>query len=256
MNAPALPISVQIHSVRAIDGLARQLDAIAAAGYQYVELVGTHLDHAADTLAQLDARGLKPSSSHVGITALRERFDAVMTACAALGITQLFMPSVPVEERDSGAVYWSALGRELGRFSRWAGEYGIGLGYHNHDWEFRQKEGAVTALELLFDGAADSPLSWQVDLAWLVRAGADPKAWLLRYRDRIVSVHAKDLARAGEKLDEDGWADVGSGTLDWSDLWRAARDAGARLLVAEHDKPNDPERFLRASHAFLSGLKG
>lgn len=256
MNAHTLPISIQIYSVRMIDGLERQLDAVAAAGYRHVELIGAHLDDAAGTRAKLDARGLTPSSSHVSIAALRERFDPVMDACRTIGITQLFMPSVPLEERDSGGAYWSALGRELGQFSHRAKEYGIALGYHNHDWELRQKESGVTALELLFDGAANSPLTWQVDVAWLARAGVDPKAWLHRYRDRVVSAHAKDLAPAGEKLDEGGWADVGSGILDWDDLWLAARDAGAKCLVAEHDKPNDPERFLRASYAFLSNLKG
>ena len=255
MTARTLAISVQIYSLRTIIGLDRQLDAAAVAGYRHVELIGAHLDNAADTRAKLDARGLKPSSSHVSIAALRERFDAVMKACGTLGITQLFMPSVPLEERNSGGAYWSALGRELGQFSCRAKEYGIALGYHNHNWELKQKDGGVTALELLFDGAADSPLTWQVDVAWLVRAGVDPTLWMQRYRDRIVSVHAKDLAPGGERLDEDGWADVGSGILNWNELWLACRDAGAKWLVAEHDRPNDPERFLRASYGFLSNLK-
>ncbi|MES2932505.1 MAG: sugar phosphate isomerase/epimerase, partial [Pseudomonadota bacterium] len=141
---------------------------------------------------------------------MRNCFEAVMEACQALGFTQLFMPSVPPEERDSDGAYWLAMGRELGQFSHQARQYGIALGYHNHNWELRQKEGGNTALELLFDGAADSPLTWQSDVAWLVRGGADPFALLQRYRERVVSVHVKDLAVAGEKLDEDGWADVGS----------------------------------------------
>ena len=86
--------------------------------------------------------------------------------------------------------------------------------------------------------------------------GADPLAWMKREAGRIVSLHAKDLAPAGEKLDEDGWADVGTGSLDWPTLARAGRDAGARWLVAEHDKPNDPARFARNSQAFLSTLGG
>ena len=56
-------------------------------------------------------------------------------------------------------------------------------------------------------------------------------------------------ARPGENVDEDGWADVGSGVLDWKALSLAARNAGAQWLVAEHDKPNDPARFTRASFA-------
>jgi sugar phosphate isomerase/epimerase len=74
------------------------------------------------------------------------------------------------------------------------------------------------------------------------------------HRDRVTSAHAKDLAPAGELLDEDGWADVGTGVLDWHQLAALCLDAGARWLVAEHDKPSDPERFANRSYQFLSAL--
>ncbi|MDO8777684.1 MAG: sugar phosphate isomerase/epimerase [Burkholderiaceae bacterium] len=254
----ALPISIQLYSLRNIEGLDQQLDVVQAAGYRHVELIGSHLDDAANTKAALDQRGLKVSSGHVSMAALRERPDAILAACKLLGFDLLLMPVVPVPERESGADYWLALGRELGALSQKFKQQGITLGYHNHHWELLVKEGGKTALELLFEGAAQteggSPLVWQVDVAWLVRGGVDPAEWLNRYRDRVVSVHAKDLAPSGEKLDEDGWADVGSGVLDWHRLVRVCREAGAQWLVAEHDKPNDPVRFTRASYAFLNSL--
>jgi sugar phosphate isomerase/epimerase len=249
-----LPISIQIYSLRNQNGLATQLDTVAAAGYRHVELTGSHLDDAAATRAALEARELQVSSSHVSLEALRERPAQVLEACKTLGFTQLFMPAVPPAERDSDGDYWLALGRELGAAAHRFADQGIALGYHNHHWELQPKAGGVNALELLFQGAADSPLSWQMDVAWLVRGGADPLLWMKREAGRIVSLHAKDLAPTGEKLDEDGWADVGSGTLDWHTLARAGRDAGAKWLVAEHDKPNDPVRFARNSQAFLSKL--
>lgn len=253
-TSQALPISIQLYSLRNIEGLEPQLDVVQAAGYRHVELIGSHLDDAAGTKARLDARGLTPSSSHVGMAALREKPEAIAAACQLLGIKQLFMPSVPPDERDSPAEYWAALGRELGQLALTFKAQGIDLGYHNHHWELQRKADGRTALECLFEGARDTPLTWQADVAWLVRGGVDPAEWLNRYRDRVVSVHAKDLAPSGEKLDEDGWADVGSGVLDWHRLARVCREAGAQWLVAEHDKPNDPVRFTRASYAFLSSL--
>lgn len=254
--AQALPISIQIYSLRNLGNLDQELDTVAAAGYQYAELIGAHLDDAANVRAKLDARGLKASSSHVSLDALRTRFDTIVAACKTLGFTQLFMPSVPPDQRDSEGPYWSALGNELGDYARRFAEQGISLGYHNHNWELKEKGGGKNALELLFDGASDSPLKWQVDVAWLVRGGADPKVWLERYSDRVVSVHAKDIAPQGQALDEDGWADVGTGVLDWHDLADASRTAGARWLVAEHDKPSDPTRFANASFKFLNSLNG
>ena len=88
-----------------------------------------------------------------------------------------------------------------------------------------------------------------------MRGGAEPEPWLRRYSDRLASAHVKDIAPAGTKLDEDGWADVGAGVLDWRELWTLCRACGAQWMVVEHDKPSDPERCARASFAYLSKLQ-
>jgi sugar phosphate isomerase/epimerase len=248
-------ISIQLYSLRTLPTLDAILDTAQAAGYRYVELIGSHLDDAANVKVALEQRGLKVSSAHVGMAALRERFDVIMRACQTLGFSKLYMPSVPPEERDSPEPYWTALGRELAQMAWRAQSHGMELGYHNHHWELKPQANGKTALECLFAGAGNSPLKWQVDVAWLVRGGADPLDWFAKCQDRINAVHAKDLAPAGTKLDEDGWDDVGHGVLDWRGKLAAASAAhGAQWWVAEHDKPNDPARFAQRSCAFLSSL--
>jgi sugar phosphate isomerase/epimerase len=247
-------LSIQLYTMRSLGDLDRILDAVAAAGYRHVETIGSQLDDAATTKAKLDARGLNVSSSHVSLDALRERPDAVIEASRTLGVDQLFMPAVPPDQRAMAAHGWRALGQELGQISERLRGQGIELGYHNHHWELEPKDGARTALELIFEAAEGSPLTWQADVAWLVRGGVEPKAWLNRYRSRLTSAHVKDIAPAGQNRDEDGWADIGSGVLDWRELWQCCRDAGARWMVVEHDKPKDPARTARASFAFLTGM--
>jgi sugar phosphate isomerase/epimerase len=247
-------LSIQLYTLRSLGELDRILDAVKKAGYSHVETVGTHLDDADNVRAKLEARSLKVSSSHVSLAALRERPDAVISASRLLGLDQLFMPAVPSEQRHSGAPFWRALGRELGEIAERMRDDGIDFGYHNHAWELSPKEGARTALELIFEGAEGSPLAWQVDIAWLVRGGLDPKEWMNRYRGRLISAHVKDIALQGQNLDQDGWADVGAGVLDWRDLWPAARAAGARWMVVEHDKPADPAQSARASYDFITRM--
>ena len=41
---------------------------------------------------------------HVGLAALREKFDATVAACRAIGIGQLFMPAVPPDQRGMDGV--------------------------------------------------------------------------------------------------------------------------------------------------------
>ena len=58
------------------------------------------------------------------------------------------------------------------------------------------------------------------------------------------------MAIPGEGLDEDGWADVGHGTIDWAGLIKALRaKTPAKYYVMEQDNPNDIERFASRSLA-------
>jgi sugar phosphate isomerase/epimerase len=248
----ARDLSIQLYSLRAYRDLEGQLEALAELGFQQVETIGGHLADAKATRALLDRFGFRAPTGHVGLADLRERPDWVIGQAATVGIEQLFMPAVPPAERDGQpADYWRALGAELGELAqRWAGK-GPALGYHNHHWELVAYADGTTPLEHLFAGAAGSPLGWEADLAWLVRGGADPVAWMERHRDQLVAVHVKDLAPEGQNVDEDGWATIGAGRLDWPSLWRESLARGARFMVLEHDKPEDPIGFARESRAFL-----
>ena len=64
-------------------------------------------------------------------------------------------------------------------------------------------------------------------------------------------MHVKDIAPAGEAADEDGWADLGAGTVDWAGLIGAlkARRCGSaswsttiRATTGASRKPRSPPR--------------
>ncbi len=244
-------LSIQLYSMRNHGDLDRQLSALAGLGYRRVETVAGHIADAPGTRARLDAHGLTAPTGHVPLVELRTRPDWVVDQAKTLGIVQLFMPAVPVEERDQPAERWRSVGAELADLAERLAADGLRLGYHNHHWELAPYPDGSRPLEHLLDAASGSKLGWQADIAWLVRGEVEPVAWLERYRDRLVSAHVKDIAPEGQNLDEDGWADVGQGVLDWPTLWRAARSRGARWMVLEHDKPSDAVRFARVSRAFL-----
>jgi len=247
-------LSIQLYTLRELGDFDRILEAASHAGFRHVEMIGSHLDDPARTLRRLETHGLRASSSHVALAQLRQKPEAIMDACEILGIDELYMPAVPSEDRDMDGAGWRALGAELGDIADDLLAGGLRLGYHNHDWELQAKEGEKTALELIFEAAGESPLTWQADVAWLVRGHVEPEPWLTRYADRLRSAHIKDIAPEGENTDQDGWADVGFGTLDWPTLWEVCRNSGAGWMVVEHDKPADPAGSARRSYDFLSSM--
>ncbi|MDX3925884.1 MAG: sugar phosphate isomerase/epimerase [Shinella sp.] len=248
-------LSIQLYSLRHLGGLEAQLDAAARAGFTAVETIGSHLDDPRGLKAALDRRQLSAPSGHIGMPVLRNELQRVADAAGESGVMQLFMPAFPPEERDGDADAWRRAGAELGEIAVRLKDQGISLGYHNHHWELATLENGERPLRCLFEGAKGSPLVWQADIAWLARGGEDPKVWLREYADLLVSAHVKDQAPAGENEDEDGWCDVGSGILDWPDLWASATRHGARLMVIEHDNPKDPAGFAASSFTYLQKVR-
>ena len=247
-------VALQLYTLRTLPSFEAQLACAAAAGYRAVETLHDHgfeVDRLRDTLT---AHGLTVASSHVPFEVLERDPAAVATFHRALGTPLMVVPHLSPDQRGSTADAWRDVGRRLASLAPVCLDHGVRLGYHNHAFEIETFDGRV-ALDWLLEAAGET-VELELDVAWVARAGRDPLALLERYRGRCTRVHVKDLAPAGENLDEDGWADVGRGTLDWPALLETATETGAEWLVVEHDRPRDPAGSITRSLAFLRGLGG
>lgn len=249
-------LAVQMYTLRSLQTpLPELLAQIAAAGYTGIETFGPLEPEASALRALLDAAGLQVVSAHVSVDTLRNELPAVVAWHQALGNHTLVAPWLPPEQRPTDAAGWQALGAELATIGLRARDAGMQLLYHNHDFEMARFDGR-SALEWLIDGAdssAPGALGAELDLAWIVRGGADPQALLAAFAGRVPRAHAKDVAPAGTNEAEQGHADVGYGTIQWDAVLAAARAAGVDWLVVEHDAPTNPLRSIQRSAAYLAG---
>jgi sugar phosphate isomerase/epimerase len=150
--------------------------------------------------------------------------------------------------RPTDASGWTKFGEQLARIGEKVTGAGLTFGYHNHDFEFVPLPDGRYPMDVLLDAAPE--IACEADIAWIVRGGADPFPWLEKQGSRIIAVHLKDLAPPGENADEDGWADVGQGTMPWQRLLDTVRGkTRAGYFVVEHDNPKDIARFARRSMA-------
>jgi sugar phosphate isomerase/epimerase len=243
-------VSVQLYSLRSLGDLDAQLDAAVAAGFTHVELLQGHVEDAPATNEKLAARGLQASSAHLSMDGLRNKYQLLLDNSKQLGLHHVFMPAFLPAERVGGSAHWADRGRELGILARRFRSQGVRLGYHNHDWEFRTLPDGSLPIEHLFANSGDS-LFFELDIAWVVRGGADVSEWLERLKGKLLAVHVKDLAPHGENTDEGGWADVGAGTIDWPRYWQESLAAGAKNMVVEHDHPLDPAGSVTRSAQYI-----
>lgn len=243
--------------------IAEVLKIAAAAGYKYVEGYGG-LDASTKSglgglygdldafKAQLDANGLSMPTAHIGLD-LCSSPDHAFKIADALGTKVFVCPWLAPDMRPTDAAGWTAFGKKLSALAEPFIARGLTFGYHNHDFEFTPLVGGGYGMDALADAAPN--ISIEADIAWIYRGKADAFAWLEKYGQRLVAVHVKDVAAAGQNANEDGWADVGYGTLPWKELLALVKSkTTARYFVAEHDNPSDLTRFATRSIATVNSF--
>ncbi|OAP42700.1 xylose isomerase [Sinorhizobium glycinis] len=247
-------VSFQLYSARNFPPLAEVLSALGEAGYTQVEGYGALYASLTDGeiagfKSGLDRHGLTMPTAHFGIDMLETDPGRVLKIAQTLGIRAVYCPYLMPDQRPTDATGWRAFGARLQAAGKPFRDAGLDFGWHNHDFEFFPVADGSVPLDLIFAGGPE--LSWEADIAWIVRGSADPFAWISKYRSRITAVHVKDIAPKGENASEDGWADVGQGTLDWKALIQALSMTSAKYFIAEHDNPSDFRRFAKRSLASI-----
>lgn len=239
--------SYQLYSSRNFPPLEDTLQMLSSLGYAQVEGYGGLFGADADPFAirgLLDKNGLSMPTTHIGVDEIEANAAGVISLARVLGADTVFAPYLAAEQRPTDAKGWAAFAARLAEAGKPLLDAGLRFGWHNHDFELAQVDGEFV-LDLILGGSDD--VSLELDLAWVKVGGQDPVEWIAKHADRLVSVHLKDIAPKGEAEDEDSWADVGHGTMDWSGITVALKDTGVSYFVMEHDNPNDHERFARRS---------
>ncbi|MBX2886636.1 MAG: sugar phosphate isomerase/epimerase [Granulosicoccus sp.] len=245
--------SFQLYSARNFTPWKEAYKTIANAGYKEVEGFGGVYTDAMATRALLDEAGLSMPSGHFSIDALENQLSDSLKTASDLGFKTIYCPYLEQEDRPSNAADWKAFGKRLSDVGKRVNEGGFRFGWHNHDFEFIACDDGSIPMRSILNAAPD--IEWEIDVAWIVRAGSDPSTWIDEYGSRISAVHIKDIAANDENQDEDGWADIGHGTLNWESLLQQlSLNTKATVFAAEHDNPSDLARFAKRSIASLNSF--
>lgn len=246
-------ISFQLYSARKFPPLDPQLGTLAAIGFDAVEPYrGAYGDDPAGFRKKLDKAGLACPTAHVGLAELDSDRAGVIATAKTLGLETVIIPAVPQEERKQEAAGWKALAARLADHAAALQKSGLKLAWHNHAFEYVTLADGSRPIDQIL--AAPGVL-WEPDLGWIVRGGADIKGELAKFKGKVAAFHIKDLAPDGVTID-DGWTDIGAGTVDWKAIWPSIAASGANLLVLEHDEPSDWKAFAENSYRFLAGMTG
>jgi sugar phosphate isomerase/epimerase len=234
--APARSIGLQLYTVR--DIFARDpvgtLEQVARIGYRAVEFGGGNYDGMDHALLRrtMDRLHLTAPSAHVPYDMLTGRFADALNMVKALGCGTIVVPWLPPELRTE-AGFESVLAN-VRRFAVQARDAGLGLAYHNHDFEFTSRPGGVSLYDRLIAETDPALVKLELDLYWAVYAGQDPAALIDRLSGRLYAFHAKDM-RPDRSM-----AAVGAGTIDFASLFRRPGAVTVPHIFVEDDEAPAP----------------
>jgi len=234
--AQADKIGLQLYTVREIfaSDPVGTLQKVAKVGYREVEFGGGNyeaMDHAM-LRRTMDTLSLTCPSLHVPYPSLMNKFAASVTMVKTLGAQTVIMPWLSEDLRTEAA--WEQVLPNLKRLSAQLRSEGLGLAYHNHDFEFLNRSHGISLYDRLLRETDASELKFELDLYWAAHAGEDLKALIGRLGSRLYAFHVKDM-----KADK-SMAAVGTGRIDFASLFRLPGAQGVHHFYVENDQAPAP----------------
>jgi sugar phosphate isomerase/epimerase len=243
-------LGFQLYSARNTP-LDESLAMIAEAGYREVEGYRENVKDPDQLARLLRQHGLRMVSLHVGFDELQTNMKETLALARDLDINHLVCPYLDETRRPDTREGWSDIAATLVDINAQISSVGRDFAWHNHDFELVRLPDSSLPMRTLLDEVPD--MHWEIDVGWIARVGQDPASWMRTYLDRISAVHLKDVAAEGTCVDEDGWADVGHGTLDWTPIVAEMAKSDCEIVLVEHDNPSDLKRFVERSFTAASG---
>lgn len=198
--------------------------------------------------AYLASLGMSIKSCHCDI---EKDFERKAAEAAEIGIDYLICP-------------WKGPQKSIDDFKRFAEQFnakgevckkaGIRFAYHNHDYSFVSLDGQLPQ-DVMMQGTDPALVYFQMDMYWVVTAGADPVEWLKKYPNRFKLCHIKDRTKGAEG--KDASCTLGTGSIDYKSILKKARKYGMQYFVVEQEKyeGTTPIQSAVANAAYLRGVK-
>lgn len=253
------PIGLELYTVR--DHFAKDplgtLKKVAAIGYQLVEIAPGSKPAALDK--DLRTAHLVAPSGYFQVPKTIDDWKRSVDQAHDFGLNYIVVGDNPV----LSAAGWRRRAdffNQCGELSRKAA---IQFCYHAHFHEFAPL-GNTNGYEIMLKNCSPQHLKMEMDIFWVVYAGADPLHYWRMYPGRFPLLHIKDVRKgvtihhqqAPKPGGPNPFAPVGQGTIDWRRIFAHVEEAGAKHIYVEQDRCTLPEfEAATLSYNYLRNLR-
>lgn len=199
--------------------------------------------------AEMDKLGMKIISSHCDIN---KDFEKKAADAAAIGMKYLICPyKGPQKDIDA----FKKFADEFNQKGEICKKNGIRFAYHNHDYSFVTMNGEM-GQDVMMKNTDPKLVDFELDMYWVVAAGQDIETWLKKYPKRFRLCHVKDRKKNAPVTDKDASCDLGTGSINYPKILKAAKKAGVQYFIVEQEKwdGTTPLQAAAADATYMKGL--
>jgi sugar phosphate isomerase/epimerase len=255
------PVGLQLYSLRHLfekGDVPGTLAMVKQWGLTNVELAGTYGLSPSDFAELLKKTGLTAISTHADFGKLSDGIDAIIADARTFGVKYLGCAWIPHKERFTPADAQHAV-KVFNEAGKKANAAGLRFFYHIHGYEF-QPGSDGTLFDTIAKGTDPSLVTFEMDVFWAVRGGANPVDLFTKYPGRWELTHLKDMQKGLPTGDptgqapEDSNVPLGQGQIDWASVLREANKQQVKYHFIEDEHPQS-EKQIPQSVKYLSELK-
>lgn len=253
------PIGLELYTVRdlfAKDPLGT-LKKVAAVGYQLVEISPGNKPSGLDK--DLRAAHLVAPSGYFQEPKTIDEWKKSVDQAHEYGLNYIVIGENPKLDAEQ----WRRRAEFFNRCGEISHKAAIQFCYHAHFHEFARL-GNTNGYEIMLKNCSPKLLKMEMDIFWVVYAGADPLHYWRMYPGRFPLLHIKDMRKGvtihHQQSPKPGgpnpFAPVGQGTIDWPHLFAHVELAGAKHIYVEQDHCTLPElEAIKLSYDYLRHLR-
>ena len=279
-------IGLQLYTLR--DALAKDVRTtiakVGSIGYNHVETFYGYADNqpvkfwgltVKELKALLAEHQLKTHSGHYQLNdfltrgngddkALKTQIDIA----AELGQQYLIVPIPPLHLWDKMTSRdFDFMASQLNIAGELCAKSNLKVGYHNHFWEFRTLANGQKGYDILLKGTDPKLVTFEMDLFWIEKSGVDPVKYFQQYPERFSMWHVKDMDKANianitgpvldkkpsrEILSNISYAEVGTGNINYPDIFKHQKASGLKHIFVEQDVIKiDPFSSIAQSYDYV-----
>lgn len=241
------------------------LKQIAEMGYKEIESFPSEKGHfwgypVAEFSKKARDLGLKLVSTHIpfgevpaknpDLATLQNKLEAFVQDLAEAGASYLVCPNL-----DSSLRHTPEARKKVAETLNKAGEIcrkaGIRFAYHNHAFEFEPSPDGSILYDFLLRETNPDLVKMELDLYWAAKAKQDIPRLMGLHPGRFPLLHVKDMAQTDGTT-----AAVGTGTLNFAEMFKKAEVAGVKhFLVEQEHFPVPPLESVQISLKNLQSLE-